>query len=81
MTFQTYRYSGPVSGAALKHNGKVLDVRLHPNKTVQLPAEHEYTQTLLGLGFLRLVIEPVPPPPANPAAGSEKPQGKKGDKP
>jgi len=48
MSLQTYRYTGPVSGAALNWNGEVLDVRL-----VQLPAEHEYTQTLLGLGYLQ----------------------------
>jgi len=34
-------------------NGEVLDVRLHPGKPVQLPAEHDYTQTLLGLGYLQ----------------------------
>jgi len=55
MSLQTYRYTGPVSGAALNWNGEVLDVRLHPGKPVQLPATHEYTLTLLGLGYLHLV--------------------------
>jgi len=71
---QNYGYSGPVSGAAINHNGRVLDVRLHPNKTVQLPAEHEYTQTLLGLGYLTPVAASEPPAPPEP----EKPRGKKG---
>jgi len=71
MTLQTYRYSGPVSGAAINHAGRVLDVRLHPNKTVQLPVGHEYTETLLGLGYLTPVQAPEPPE-------SEKPRGKKG---
>jgi len=75
MSLQTYRYSGPVSGAAINHNGKVLDVRLHPRKTVQLPAEHEYTQTLVGLGYLTRVDEPEV---AQPAPEPEKPRGKKG---
>jgi len=74
------RYSGPVSGAAINHNGKVLDVRLHPNKTVQLPAEHEYTQTLVGLKYLTLVAASEPPPTAaneSPTDAPKKPQGKK----
>jgi len=83
MTLQTYRYSGPVSGAAIHHNGRVLDVRLHPGKTVQLPEAHEYTKTLLGLGYLTQASAPVPPespppPPVDSAAESEKPRGKKG---
>jgi len=75
MTLQTYRYTGPVSGAALNWNGEVLDVRLHPNKTVQLPEAHEYTQTLLGLGYLTQASAPEPPVPPEP----EKPRGKKGE--
>jgi len=50
-----------------------------------LPAEHEYTQTLLGLGYLTRVEAPElppPPPPAEtkdtPADAPKKPQGKKG---
>jgi len=82
---QNYRYSGPVSGAAINHNGRVLDVRLHPNKTVQLPAEHEYTQTLVGLRYLTQVETPASPPPPAPDAETKgtsadtpkKPQGKK----
>jgi len=89
MSLQTYRYSGPVSGAAINHAGHVLDVRLHPNKTVQLPAEHEYTQTLLGLGYLTPVVAPEPPPPPPPplttngtsADAPKKPQGKKAVQP
>jgi len=85
MSLQTYRYSGPVSGAAINHNGRVLDVRLHPNKTVQLPAEHEYTQTLLGLKYLTPVAAAEPPPPPPPPAETKdtsadaprKPQSKK----
>jgi len=82
MTLHTYRYTGPVSGAALNWNGDVLDVRLHPNKAVQLPEAHEYTQTLLGLGYLTRVDaseppESPPPPPVDSAAESEKPRGKK----
>jgi len=60
MNLQTYRYTGPVSGAALNWNGEILDVRLHPGKPVQLPAEHEYTQTLIGLGYLHLLGDGKP---------------------
>jgi len=77
MSLQTYRYSGPVSGAAINHNGRVLDVRLHPNKTVQLPAEHEYTQTLVGLGYLVQIDAPEPAPLPSTANGTEKPRRNK----
>jgi len=74
MSLQTYRYRGPVSGATITHNGKDLDVRLHPGKTVQLPPNHEYTQTLVGLGFLTTIEAAQPPEPEV----SDKPRNKKG---
>jgi len=60
MSLQTYRYTGPVSGAALNWNGEILDVRLHPGKPVQLPEQHEYAQTLLGLGYLHPLAKNKP---------------------
>jgi len=81
MSLQTYRYSGPVSGVTLDVNGKELDVRLHPNKTVQLPESHEYTQTLLGLGYLT-AIEAAPDAlqhtSPDDATAPGKPRSKKG---
>jgi len=81
MSMQTYRYRGPVSGATIQHNGKDIDVRLHPGKTVQLPQTHEYTQTLVGLGFLTAIDAapdvPVTTPPDD-ATTPNKSSGKKG---
>jgi hypothetical protein len=60
-----YRYSGPISAVTLKDGREVM---LHPGKTVELPAEHEYTQTLLALGHLTPKKDS---PPA--ASGSDAP--------
>jgi hypothetical protein len=45
------------------------EVMLHPGKTVELPAGHEYTQTLLALGHLT----PEKNPPPAPESGSDAP--------
>lgn len=52
MRLTAYLYSGPPSSASLRHEGETLDVRLIPGKTVELPAEHEYTKVLLHLKTL-----------------------------
>ncbi|MFB9160003.1 hypothetical protein [Chromobacterium violaceum] len=44
-----YLYSGPVSGVTLADGQEVM---LFPGKEVELPAEHEYTQTLQALQYL-----------------------------
>ena len=56
-----YRYSGPISAVTLKDGTEVM---LHPGKTVELPATHEYTQTLLALGHLSPVPDEAPSAPA-----------------
>ncbi len=44
-----YRYTGPMSGVTLNAGQEVM---LFPNTEVELPEDHEYTQTLLALGHL-----------------------------
>lgn len=56
MKLTRYRYNGPQSAASLRVGAdrKLLDVQLVPNQTVDLPADHEYTQVLLELRHLTL---------------------------
>ena len=42
-----YQYTGPMSGVTL---GDGQEVMLFPNTEVELPDDHEYTQTLKALG-------------------------------
>ena len=73
MTLTRYRYTGPQSAASLRVGTKqeLLDVQLLPGKTVNLPADHEYTQVLLELKHL--VPEPVDTAkPSAAAPGAEK---------
>ncbi|UTH73977.1 hypothetical protein [Chromobacterium sp. IIBBL 290-4] len=51
-----YLYSGPVSGVTLADGQEIM---LYPGKEVDMPAEHEYTQTLLALQYLVPVQEPA----------------------
>ncbi|WP_230623439.1 MULTISPECIES: hypothetical protein [Chromobacterium] len=51
-----YLYSGPVSGVTLADGQEIM---LFPGKEVELPAEHEYTQTLLALQYLAPAQEPA----------------------
>ncbi|MEN3809486.1 MULTISPECIES: hypothetical protein [Chromobacterium] len=51
-----YLYSGPVSGVTLADGQEIM---LFPGKEVELPVEHEYTQTLLALQYLVLAQEPA----------------------
>lgn len=58
MKLTRYLYSGPQSAASLRvvegKSTEVLDVQLMPGKVVGLPAEHEYTKTLLALKHLEV---------------------------
>ena len=54
MKLTAYLYKGPPSSASLRHEGETLDVQLIPEKSVDLPAEHEYTLVLLHLKQLEL---------------------------
>lgn len=50
-----YRYSGPTSGVTLQKgadDNSAQEVMLHTGAEVDLPEEHEYTKTLLALGYL-----------------------------
>lgn len=53
-----YLYSGPDSGASLRHKGKVLERLLWNGKPVELPEDHPYTRRLLKLGHLTPIEEP-----------------------
>lgn len=57
MRLTAYLYSGPLGSASLRHEGETLDVRLIPDKPVELPAEHEYTEVLLHLKQLKPLPE------------------------
>lgn len=63
MKLTNYVYKGPQSGAELRvQDGtkvELLEVKLNPGKPVSLPAEHEYTKTLLAMKYL----EPAPEAP------------------
>ncbi|WP_256815402.1 MULTISPECIES: hypothetical protein [Pseudomonas] len=52
MNLTTYIYNGPHSGATLRVDKEVLEVRLIPGKPVKLPADHDYTKVLLDLKHL-----------------------------
>lgn len=50
MSQTRYCYKGPPSGIELRlADGETLAVQLHPGCSVELPADHEYTQTLVAL--------------------------------
>lgn len=49
MTLTRYRYSGPRSACALRTADGLLEAELIPGRSVELPADHEYTQVLLCL--------------------------------
>lgn len=46
-------YSGPFTGVTLQVGDKTQEVMLHTNTHVDLPADNEYTKTLLALGHLK----------------------------
>lgn len=47
-----YQYSGPSSGVSLQIGEQVQEVIMHAGTEVDLPENHEYTQTLIALGHL-----------------------------
>lgn len=59
-----YTYSGPLSGVTLAGGQEVL---LLPGATVHLPADHDYTRTLLARQHLAPVM-PAPKPARAPKA-------------
>lgn len=80
MKLTSYLYTGPQSAASLRigEARELFEVQLLTGKTVQLPADHEYTQVLVELKHL--VPLPADPDPANTAV-IESPETKKGVKP
>ncbi|MFN3437796.1 MAG: hypothetical protein ACK41V_08900 [Acidovorax sp.] len=63
-----YTYSGPLSGVTLADGKEVV---LIPGATVHLPADHDYTRTLIA----RKHLVPVPSVPQAPkAARAPKPK-------
>ncbi|MFU5793003.1 hypothetical protein ACM7UF_17935 [Pseudomonas aeruginosa] len=50
MSLTRYHYNGPPSGVELRlADGTLLEVQLCPGRLAELPADHEYTWTLLAL--------------------------------
>ena len=76
-----YRYSGPTSGVTLQEGEEVREVMLHTGAEVELPAEHDYTQTLLALGHLTPVQESAKQVKASARtnAGTDEPTAKTSD--
>ncbi|MBA2816356.1 hypothetical protein [Candidatus Pantoea persica] len=55
-----FRYDGPPSGVTLRTGEVLQEVLLWPGREVKMPEDHEYTQTLVCLGYLtRLDAQPV----------------------
>ena len=53
-------YSGPPSGVTLQDGEQQREVLLHTGAEVDLPAEHDYTKTLVALNHLASAPEPAP---------------------
>lgn len=62
-----YQYDGPISGVTLADGQEVM---LCPGTEVELPAAHDYTQTLLALGHLTPLVPAKPTPTKESANGS-----------
>ncbi|HBP5712254.1 TPA: hypothetical protein L6B33_24215 [Pseudomonas aeruginosa] len=78
MNLTTYLYDddSPPGGAELRlADGARLEVRLYPGRLVELPADHDYTRTLLALKLLRASAGSEPPAPAETSRRS-KPNNK-----
>lgn len=62
MTLTRYTYRGPRSATTLRVGPKaeLLEVALIPGKPCALPADHEYTRTLLALKRLEPLAEEAP---------------------
>ncbi|QOK96813.1 hypothetical protein HF909_10460 [Ralstonia pseudosolanacearum] len=67
-----YRYSGPTSGVTLQQGEDIQEVMLHTGTEVELPEDHEYTQTLLALGHLVLVKQATTKTAARTSAGTDE---------
>ncbi|AOJ06382.1 hypothetical protein [Burkholderia mayonis] len=72
-----YLYSGPISGVSLQDGTEVREVMLHPGAQVELPEQHEYTQTLIALGHLRPVA--AQHEPARERVAEDQPQAAAND--
>ena len=70
-----YRYSGPTSGVTLQKGEEAQEVMLHTGTEVELPEEHEYTNTLLALGHLT-PVKPATKTSARTSAGTDEPAAK-----
>ncbi|WP_369951986.1 hypothetical protein [Ralstonia syzygii] len=67
-----YRYSGPTSGVTLQQGEDFQEVMLHTGTEVELPEDHEYTQTLLALGHLAPVKQGTTKTSARTSAGTDE---------
>ncbi|MGE8577531.1 MAG: hypothetical protein ACN6QT_20760 [Burkholderia contaminans] len=68
-----YQYSGPTSGATLQDGEDVQEVMLHTGAEVELPEDHEYTATLLAMGYLKPAAAPSTKP-ARPSVPEDQPK-------
>jgi hypothetical protein len=75
MKLTRYIYNGPQSAATLRvgEARELLDVQLLPGKSVELPADHEYTLVLLELKHL--VLAPSDAKPAGKTAATPQKTG------
>lgn len=62
MKLTRYIYSGPRSAASLRVGSEQFEAPLIPGQPCELPADHEYTQTLIAMKYLT-------PEPSKKAAG------------
>lgn len=86
-----FRYDGPPSGVTLRTGEVLQEVLLWPGREVKMPEDHEYTQTLVCLGYLTrldappVYLEPAARPvksrPANTPSPPEKAGERKTDSP
>lgn len=67
-----YFYSGPFTGVTLQNGDKAQEVMLHTNTNVDLPADNEYTKTLVALGHLKPVATETQPKAAKAAPTTSK---------
>ncbi|HIK42158.1 hypothetical protein [Thermoleptolyngbya sp. M55_K2018_002] len=68
-----YFYTGPLSAVTLPSGPEETPktVLLHPNTTVELPADWDYTKTLLEFKILSPVAEPASAPKSTPRKEKE----------
>ncbi|RMT61663.1 hypothetical protein ALP29_00223 [Pseudomonas syringae pv. avii] len=84
MKLTSYIYKGPQSAVCLRVGKPIqlLDVQLIPGKPVELPADHDYTKTLVALKHLTVMpLDPSKAAPKSAPVSAKASVGTKGDQP